>query len=100
MAQRHMSREQQRLARLAQPDLDWSMAPETMDRYLLYRLYLVEHQIDGIIRSLERNNVAPYPAHLEDRSMPEDVWASWASLNYLLRARDNLRSALAHSNQS
>ncbi len=95
MARRRMSREQHRLARLTRPPGDWRMAPEAMDRYLLYRLYLLEHEIDGVIRTLERNHVAPYPSTLDDRSMPEDVWSSWASLNYLLRARDNLKDALA-----
>jgi hypothetical protein len=100
VAQRRMSREQNRLARAAQPPADWRMAPDAMDRYLLYRLYLLEHQIDGTIRSLERRGVAPYPTAMDDRSMPEDVWSSWASLNYLLRARDDLKDALAHGERT
>ena len=99
MARRHLTREQQRLVALAQPHADWHMAPATMDRYLTYRLFIVEHQIDGIIASLERHSAAPYPSALGDH-LPEEVWSSWASLNYLLRARDDLKSVLSRASRS
>jgi len=100
MARRCMSREQELLAQVAQPHTDRLMAPEAMRRHLIYQLSLVEYRIGGAIRRLEQPSRAPYPSALDDASIPEQVWASWASLSYLLQARDNLKAALTHEGRS
>ena len=100
MARRLTNRERRSLSWLTQPHADWHMAPKAMNRYLVYRLHLVEFQIDGIISDLEHSARLPFPSTLDDRSLPEGVWTSWASLNYLLQARENLKVALARSDQT
>lgn len=74
---------------------DWVLSPQAMDRYLAHRLYIVETQIDRLIVDLEHQAGPPFPVDLDDESLPEETWASWASLNYLLHARDSLRDALS-----
>jgi hypothetical protein len=100
MARLLSARDRVRLSRLAQPHPDRRMAPEAMSRYLTYRLHLVEIEIDGIVQDLGRSAVLPFPAALDDDSLPENVWTSWTSLHYLLQARENLKVALSRSDQA
>lgn len=77
------------------PNEDWLLSHKAMRSYLQYRLHVVEHQIERLMRELERHDGPPFPADLNDQAYPDRSWASWANLNYLLRARDSLQSALS-----
>ena len=66
-----------------------------MNRYIQYRLYLVEHQIEKLAQNLEQQDAPPFPTELDDPSFPDDAWASWASLNYLFHVRASLKDALS-----
>lgn len=76
---------------------DWLLSSQSMRRYLRYRLYLVDAQIERVLSDLQQYDTPPLPEDLGDETFPEEVWASWASLNYLTRARDELHEALARS---
>lgn len=77
------------------PNEDWLLSHRAMRSYLQYRLHVVEHQIERLMRELERRDGPPFPTDLNDQAFPDRSWASWANLAYLLRARDSLQGALA-----
>lgn len=76
------------------PNEDWVLTPRAMRGYLQYRLYVLDNQIEKLMSELERRSGPPFPDGLDDRAFPDRSWASWANLNYLLRARELLQDAL------
>jgi hypothetical protein len=95
VARSPQNREDRLTQEMVFPNEDWVMSPSAMRGYLQYRLHIVEHQIDRLFQQLERHDAPPFPTDLEDRAFPAKSWASWAQLNYLMRARDALQDALS-----
>lgn len=85
------------LPEMIHPTQDWILSPKAMQRYLQYHLYMIEHRIAQLSQTLEQQSVPIFSTNLEDESVPEDLWETWAALNYLLRARTTIAQALRPS---
>ncbi|MGI5915363.1 MAG: hypothetical protein ACOX9A_02815 [Anaerolineae bacterium] len=76
---------------MARSEGDKSMSPGMMKAYLQYRLYMVEAQIRVLLKRIGIDNL-PSSAQwdwMQDQDN-RDSFASWASLNYLMNAREDL----------
>lgn len=74
---------------------DKHMSPGMMKAYLQYRLFMIEAQIRVLLKKLgigelEVSTQWDWMQGTEDH----DAFASWASLNYLMNAREDLMSEL------
>lgn len=75
---------------------DWSLTERSMRAYLQYRINVLDAQINHLTSRLEYWEEDPFAAPLSEQMPPvsDEAWESWASLNYLLNARDALQQAL------
>lgn len=80
---------------------DWSLTGRSMKAYLQYRLNVLDAQINSLSSRLEIEEEDPFVAPLHEHMPPvsDETWESWASLNYLLNARDALQQALDRLNR-
>jgi len=75
---------------------DKRMSPRAMDAYLQYRLYLMDAQIEALLRKL-RTSGRGAADHCVWCKLPlsDESCASWTSLNYLLNSREALWKTLS-----
>ncbi len=80
---------------------DKQMSPRAMDAYLQYRLYLMDAQIEALLRKLRMSGrgAADHCVWCK-QPLSDESCASWTSLNYLLNSREALWKTLSSGDRA